>query len=177
MTRQASRLDSTKVACAAPRESASSPIAPDPANRSSTSASSTGPIRLNAFSRTRSEVGRVSCPLGAAMRCPLCEPAMIRIDEHSVGLVLPRAVLVAELRGEVAGTLDQLAVGTELREPQFAPSRLPRAEQLALPAQVEVDLRELEAVGRPHERVQPLVGRLRQLLDRTGDEQAIALVA
>ena len=63
---------------AAPRESASSPIAPEPAKRSSTVAPSTGPIRLKAASRTRSEVGRVSVPLGAKIRAPLLLPATIR---------------------------------------------------------------------------------------------------
>src|SRR5262245_12209425 len=80
MVRQASRSFSTKVAWAAPRESASSPIAPDPAKRSSTVASSVapGPSRLKAASRTRSAVGRVSSPFGAKIRAPFREPAMIR---------------------------------------------------------------------------------------------------
>jgi MFS family permease len=42
---------------------------------------------LKTFSRTRSEVGRVSAPRGAWMVCPLRDPAMMRID----GNVLPRA--------------------------------------------------------------------------------------
>ena len=78
--RHASRSDSTKTTRSAPRERASSPSAPEPANRSSTSAPSTGPIRLNAFSRTRSEVGRVAMPFGAAIRCPRWVPAMIRMS-------------------------------------------------------------------------------------------------
>src|SRR5262245_39822243 len=80
IARCASRSDWTKTAVEAPRESASSPIAPEPANRSRTAISSTGPIRLNAASRTRSPVGRVS-PLGAKMRAPLCLPAMILTGE------------------------------------------------------------------------------------------------
>ena len=51
---------------------------PEPANRSSTVAPSTGPIRLNAVSRTKSDVGRVFVPFGASIRCPLRLPAMIR---------------------------------------------------------------------------------------------------
>ena len=122
-SRQASRSGSTNVALAAPRESASRPIAPEPANRSSTSASSTGPIRLNAFSRTRSEVGRVSRPFGAAMRWPRWVPAMILMTgagadptrrctrrRQRLGLVLPGPVLVAELACELARLLDQVAV-------------------------------------------------------------------
>ena len=52
--------------CAAPRESASSPRAPEPAKRSSTSSPSTGPTIEKMASRTRSAVGRVSRPAGAA---------------------------------------------------------------------------------------------------------------
>ena len=78
IARQASRSDSTKTALAAPRESASSPIAPEPAKRSSTAAPSTGPIRLNAASRTRSDVGRGVVPFGAKIRAPRLLPPMIR---------------------------------------------------------------------------------------------------
>ena len=78
IVRQASRSESTKTQLSAPRDSASSPIAPEPAYRSSTAAPSTGPIRLNAVSRTKSEVGRVTSPFGAAIRWPLRLPAMIR---------------------------------------------------------------------------------------------------
>jgi ribosomal protein L34E len=34
---------------------------------------------LKTFSRTRSEVGRVSRPFGAWIVCPRCVPAMIRM--------------------------------------------------------------------------------------------------
>ena len=70
IVRQAALSLSTNVALAAPRERASIPSAPEPAKRSSTVASSTGPIRLKAASRTRSPVGRVASPLGAAIRAP-----------------------------------------------------------------------------------------------------------
>ena len=55
---------------AAPRESASIPSAPEPANRSSTRAPSSGPSSENSASRTRSDVGRVAAPRGAASRRP-----------------------------------------------------------------------------------------------------------
>ena len=77
ITRHASRSRSTKTQREAPRESASRPIAPEPANRSSTRAPSTGPDEANAASRTRSPVGRVTTPFGAAIPCPLREPATI----------------------------------------------------------------------------------------------------
>src|SRR5581483_6921093 len=84
IARTASPSDSTKTARAAPRESASRPIAPEPAYRSRTLAPSTGPTMLKTFSRTRSEVGRVSRPAGALMVWPLREPAMIR-TKRSLG--------------------------------------------------------------------------------------------
>jgi hypothetical protein len=42
---------------------------------------------------------------------------MIRIAEHSLGLVLPRAVLLAQLLRERAGLFDQIPVGAQPREP------------------------------------------------------------
>ena len=70
--------ESTNVASAAPRESASSPSAPEPANRSSTRASCTKSPRIeNSASRTRSEVGRVARPLGVVRRRPPQRPATI----------------------------------------------------------------------------------------------------
>jgi hypothetical protein len=39
-------------------------------------------MSMNAASRTRSEVGRVSRPLGAKMRAPFREPAMIRTPDR-----------------------------------------------------------------------------------------------
>ncbi len=70
--------ESTNVAVAAPRDSASSPSAPEPANRSSTRASCTKSPRIeNSASRTRSEVGRVAVPYGEERRRPPQRPATI----------------------------------------------------------------------------------------------------
>ena len=55
---------STKVACAAPRDSASIPRPPEPANRSRTAPVTSGRM-LNTASRTFSLVGRVAAPCGA----------------------------------------------------------------------------------------------------------------
>ena len=63
--RRAAGALSTNVASAAPRDSASMPRAPEPANRSSTRAPSRSPSTENSASRTRSAVGRVSAPGGA----------------------------------------------------------------------------------------------------------------
>ena len=83
ITSAAFRSDSTSTTRAAPRDSASSPIAPDPAYRSSTAS----PWKLpnsdssdeNSASRTRSAVGRVPLPGGTAIRRPPAAPPTIRV--------------------------------------------------------------------------------------------------
>src|SRR5438876_1217471 len=75
----ASRWISTKSALTAPRDSASRPSAPEPANRSSTRAPRSGRWRMeNHASRTRSPVGRTLSPDGVFKRRPLNSPAIIR---------------------------------------------------------------------------------------------------
>ena len=74
-----------------PRESASRPSAPDPANKSMTRASSSwNPIPwrkiLNSDSRVRSEVGRVSRPEGADSLRPLQSPPTMRTGPVLHGL-------------------------------------------------------------------------------------------
>src|SRR6266566_495237 len=61
-------------------------------------------------------------------------------DRQARGLVMPRTVLVDELASELAGSLQQLAVGAEAREAEVAEPGLARAEELALPPQLEVAL-------------------------------------
>ena len=53
---------------------------------------------------------------------------------------------------------------------------LPRAHELALAADLEVALRELEAVGRRNHRLEPLDRRLGELVAMPRDEQAIGLL-
>ena len=72
-----------------------------------------------------------------------------------------RPVLVDQFQGGGAGALEQRAVGAQLREAQVAEARLAGAEQLALAAQLEVALGELEAVGRVDERLEPARARPR----------------
>ena len=67
---------------------------------------------------------------------------------------MPRARLVDELSRELAGALEEGAVGAEAREAEVAETRLARAEELALAAQLEVALGELEAVVRLDERLE-----------------------
>src|SRR5215203_2320657 len=68
---------STKRACSAPRDSASIPIAPVPANRSRTRSPTTEPRLENTPSRTRSDTGRTPCGTGPS-RTPFASPAMTR---------------------------------------------------------------------------------------------------
>ena len=78
MTRTATASRSTKTTRAAPRERASMPPAPEPANRSSTVAPRRSGSRIaNRVSLTRSASGRVPSP-GARSRVPAADPAMTR---------------------------------------------------------------------------------------------------
>jgi hypothetical protein len=82
MAWRAARSRSTKVTWAAPRDRASTPSAPLPANRSTTRAPTTAarlPRALNTASRTRSVVGRVRAPGGATSVRPRAVPATTRI--------------------------------------------------------------------------------------------------
>ncbi|MNV77661.1 hypothetical protein D3C71_1711030 [compost metagenome] len=70
---------STSVACAAPRDTASSPSAPLPANRSSTRAPpNRGISQLNSVSRTRSLLGRSPGDSGTGSFVLRHLPPMIR---------------------------------------------------------------------------------------------------
>src|SRR5687767_459940 len=79
------------------------------------------------------------------------------------------------LRG-FARSLEQRAVRPQLRELEVAQAGLPRAEELTLASQLQVDLRELEAVRRRDQRFEPLDGHLGQLVLRSRHEQAVALL-
>jgi hypothetical protein len=83
--------------------------------------------------------------------------------DEAVGLVLPRAFLALELAREVARAFEQVAIDPQLREAQVAPARLAGAEKLSFTAQLKIDLRELEAVGRVDERLQPRLSDVGQL--------------
>ena len=68
--------------------------------------------------------------------------------------------------GAAPGLLEQAPVASQPGEGEVREPGLARPEQLALAPQLEVDLGQLEAVGRVDERLQPLAGRLRELLLR-----------
>ena len=77
------RSDSTEVTTPAPRDIASSPMAPEPAyrsrKRSPVSEPSWDSSAENSASRTRSAVGRVASPVGVLRRRPPAVPPMIRV--------------------------------------------------------------------------------------------------
>ena len=75
-------LKSTAIADSAPRLSASIAIAPVPENKSNTRAPYMPRCAntLKMLSRTRSNVGRVSTPLGDFIVWPLAVPPIIRIQ-------------------------------------------------------------------------------------------------
>ena len=96
---------SRKVACAAPRDSASRPSAPEPAKASSTRASISGEVpssrqlactrMLNSASRARLAVGRVASPSGAASGAAAMlaaddlehqRPPLVRLRRPGLGL-------------------------------------------------------------------------------------------
>src|ERR1035441_2317927 len=83
ITAAARTWDSTSRASAAPRDSASSPTAPEPAYRSRTAAPASVPriasVVANSPSRARSLVGRVELPGGTASRRPRAQPARILV--------------------------------------------------------------------------------------------------
>ena len=78
---------------------------------------------------------------------------------------------------ELAGALEQRPVGAQAREAQVAEPRLARAEQLALAAQLEVALGELEAVAssRRAPRAAPAPASVSSSL-RPRDQQAVRLL-
>src|SRR2546430_2269778 len=96
--------------------------------------------------------------------------------EEGSDLVLKRTGSGAQLMGGGAGPLEQRPVEANVGEAEVADAVLARAEQLAAAAQVEVDLGELEAVGRCDKRLEPALRGLGQLLLRARDEQAVGLL-
>src|SRR4051812_37829242 len=178
-TARASR--STSTARSAPRESASTASAPLPAKRSSTTSPSSGPSAENSASRTRSDVGRVPSPGGACRRRPPKRPATTLMAAPAGGgglwpasrgdrLALAPRQLVAQQRvlgrrelrvglqqlgGAGVRALEHLGVVGQAREAETGQPRLPRPRQLALAAQLEVDLGQPETVAVLDQRLEP----------------------
>src|SRR5580704_12941124 len=114
ITAAARASDSTSSTRAAPRDSASSPTAPDPAYRSSTRRFLRSPnsetSEEKSPSRARSLVGRVPCPDGTRSLRPPAFPAMTRVTGPvcHLGLVEELGAAVAE---EVVDRLLERLVG------------------------------------------------------------------
>ncbi len=132
---------STNVTDAAPRDRASIPRAPVPANRSTTRIpfrSTRLPRMSKIDSRTRSDVGLTPSGTGAPSRRPRLVPPTTRLDLHrsrsalleerrvltqeepelvcELGILLERGVLFQESLCDLAGVLHEAAVGgTERR--------------------------------------------------------------
>src|SRR5437773_274109 len=116
---RASRCSSTNSAVAAPRDSASSPRAPEPAYRSTTRAPRTERCRmLNHASRTRFPVGRVLVPAGVFRRRFLNSPPMIWI--------IPEPSPASPMRNAECGTRNG-------RGRSFASRRAPRSSAFRPP--------------------------------------------
>src|SRR5205085_1046475 len=75
--------------------------------------------------------------------------------------------------GLAACLLEQGPVADEVGEPELRQTRLPRAEELAGAAQLEVDLRDLEPIGARHHGVDAPLGVLTE--GRRGEEDAVGL--
>src|SRR6266508_3624854 len=88
----------------------------------------------------------------------------LQLAEPRVDLVGERTLVVDERAGECSRPLEQRAVGTQPRELQIRQAGLPRPEQLPATPKRKVDLGELEAVGRSHERLQPRLRSVGELL-------------
>src|SRR5437588_8557223 len=120
-------------------------------------ARSRSPIRTGptAWHRDMSGVRPLPWPLRSCGRSGAGE---LRLDQ-----IVQRTVDVYERLRRGAGALEQVAIGAQSRELQVAEACLPRAEELALAADLQVLLCKLESVSRRNERFQPLDRRVGQL--------------
>src|SRR5262249_24441573 len=99
------------------------------------------------------------------------QPSRQRVDlrarEETIDFVVERPFVRDQFLGELPRPFEQLAIGAQAREPQLPKSPLAGAEQLALAAKLQVLPRELEAVRRRDERLQPSNRVVRQLFAGT----------
>src|SRR5207248_4411751 len=96
--------------------------------------------------------------------------------EEALDLVPDRALLVHDLGGDRPRALEQRAVAAQACELEAEEPGLTGSGQVALAAQLEVALGELEAVGRLDQRIEPRLRRFRQLLLLARDEEAVRLL-
>src|SRR5215210_6511936 len=100
----------------------------------------------------------------------------LALAEDALDLVGERAFVSDEAIGSSARALEQRAVAAPVDEVEIGDTGLARAQQLALASQLEVLLRELEAVVRIDERLQPFLRVVGQLLALPRDQQAVRLL-
>src|SRR5262249_23718009 len=124
--------------------------------------------------RRSAPASAVADPAAEAPAAVSCECLRLDLGEERSGRVLQRPRL--DRRSGGTGPLEQGAITPEGCKAEVGETRLARAEQRAASAQLEIDLRELEAVARVAERLQTRVRRIGQLLLRPRDEQAIRLL-
>src|SRR5262249_59951518 len=98
------------------------------------------------------------------------------LGKAGVYLVVDWALGVDERLRGLASAFEQRPIRAQTRELQIGEPRLTRAEQLSLAADLEILLREFEAVGRGDERLEALLSGVRQLLPRARDEEAVRLL-
>ena len=134
-----------------------------------------GSTRATARGRRRAEPARCPSASAPSMLSRLAagsRSAKTRSTSSSSG-----PGVVDELAGRGPRALDQVAVGPQPREAQVGEPGLARPEQLALAAQLEVDLGELEAVGRRARAPRGARAASRSAPRRARDEQAVRLLA
>ena len=149
----------------APRDSASIPRAPEPANRSSTRRPSMAPRMENSASRTRSAVGRVSVPGGAGAAAPWA-PATIHSSAPDASGRLGQRL---QDRAVALGLLDQRSSRLPARRARrpsqpVAPNAGGASWYAQRAGQVQVALRHRmrRCPRRRHSRSEPAAGDLAQ---------------
>ena len=78
--------------------------------------------------------------------------------------------------GELPRALEEVTIGAQAGEAEVGEPGLAGADELPLAADLEIALGELEAVGRRHQRLEPLDGRLGELVPVSRDEEAVRLL-
>ncbi len=85
----------------------------------------------------------------------------VGVAEHALDLVVQRPLVVEQAARGLPRPFKQRAIGAQLREGEVGEAGLARPEQLALAADLEVGLGELEAVVRADERLEARRARTR----------------
>ena len=149
------------------------PSRPSPRRGRARPRPSTGPIRLNAASRTRSPSAGCARPAGRRCRWPFrdlspdddphdsprCSAASSSGRRRRRAGASPGERSSSPIAASRARSSRSCPGGAG--EAQVGEPGLTRAEQLSLAADLEVALRDLEAVGRRDHRLQPLAARSR----------------